>query len=277
MNFTPSDLAALAALISEAKQRYGKASMERIEETFAVVAGLRPRCEPEDPYQRGSEVIFPGLTAKAWHNPEDFEIIAQLEEGWEIIKQEMLAVLERKMGFQQFVRFDLDDPRSEVPFEWKALYLKDGPTLFPENRALCPETIRIISKSSRIGDIVVFSALNPGGHITPHNATFNYQLNIHMGLSVPEGDCAIRVGGEVRKWEPGKCLIFDSSFEHEAWNRADSTRFIFFTNFWHPELTDPEVDVLTRAYEIVSKEEADRHNYAVMYEKERLVGQKWWK
>lgn len=38
---------------------------------------------------------------------------------------------------------------------------------------------------------------------------------ICLSLQVPPG-CRIRVGREWRSWHPGRCLVFDDSYEHEV-------------------------------------------------------------
>lgn len=37
-----------------------------------------------------------------------------------------------------------------------------------------------------------------------------------MPLIVPDGDCGMRVGADVRRWEEGTATLFDDSFEHEV-------------------------------------------------------------
>ena len=46
-----------------------------------------------------------------------------------------------------------------------------------------------------VENYVIFSALDPQGHIAPHHATYNWTFNVHLGLIVPD-DCALRVKGE---------------------------------------------------------------------------------
>ena len=41
---------------------------------------------------------------------------------------------------------------------------------------------------------------------------------------MPEGDCEIICGGEARRWEEGKVIVFDDSFEHEVHNETDQVR-----------------------------------------------------
>ena len=83
------------------------------------------------------------------------------------------------------------------------------------------------------------SVLLPGTHIRPHTGTTNARVRTHLGVAVPDGDAAIRVtdaGGTegVHRWEVGKVLAFDDSFEHEVWNRAESARVVIILDFWHP-------------------------------------------
>jgi aspartyl/asparaginyl beta-hydroxylase (cupin superfamily) len=63
-------------------------------------------------------------------------------------------------------------------------------------------------------------------------------------VKVPDGDCAIRVGDETRRWHEGKCLVFDDYFEHEAWNRTDEDRLVLIVDLWHPGLSATEVTLL---------------------------------
>ena len=51
----------------------------------------------------------------------------------------------------------------------------------------------------------------------------------------------MRVGDEIKHLEKDKCIIFDDSFNHEAWHDGQSTRINLILDFWHPELTDDEV------------------------------------
>jgi len=51
--------------------------------------------------------------------------------------------------------------------------------------------------------------------------------------------CRIRVGDDIRHWEPGKSLMFDDVFNHEVWNDTDETRVILFVDVERP-LPEPE-------------------------------------
>ena len=55
----------------------------------------------------------------------------------------------------------------------------------------------------------------------------NAKLRVHIGLRVPQDSSGgqlvsgMRVGTEMRQWEEGRAIVFDDSFEHEVWWRAE--------------------------------------------------------
>jgi aspartate beta-hydroxylase len=81
--------------------------------------------------------------------------------------------------------------------------------------------------------------LRPGSHILPHRGVTNTRLVTHLPLIVP-ADCALRVGGEVHAWQEGRCVTFDDTFEHEAWNRSGDTRVVLILDSWNPDLDEAE-------------------------------------
>ena len=99
--------------------------------------------------------------------------------------------------------------------------------------------------------IALWSLLKPGTHIQPHHGLLNTRLICHIPLIVP-GDCALRVGNETREWREGEALIFDDSFEHEAWNRSDSTRVVLLFEIWRPEISLEERAALTAIFETIN-------------------------
>jgi aspartyl/asparaginyl beta-hydroxylase (cupin superfamily) len=278
MALTATDLEALSILLSRSRKEFGANAVERLEKAFTIGSSSEAPPVPVEPYQRGAAFLFPGLPSKPWLDPADFRTVGRLERSWKTIKDELHAVLDKRRGFQQYIRTGDDqptDPIFDVPKEWKALYLKKALEYFPENRALCPETASIIADNPEVGDMVIFSALNPGGVIAPHCASYNWIVTAHLGLDVPE-NCGLRVGSETRTWEEGKCLVFDVSFEHEAWNRGDHTRFVLLVNLWHPDLTSVEIEVVEQAIQIMLEQDKADYVEAVKKKSGQLRGEKWW-
>ncbi|MEV0326943.1 aspartyl/asparaginyl beta-hydroxylase domain-containing protein [Micromonospora echinospora] len=66
----------------------------------------------------------------------------------------------------------------------------------------------------------------------------------HLGLVIPEGDCALRVGNQTRHWHEGSTLVFDDTVEHEAWNRTNETRTVLLFDFLRPGQSMDQLDDL---------------------------------
>lgn len=127
---------------------------------------------------------------------------------------------------------------------WKTFHFHHGKKRIEKNCALCPKTTELIEQIPGYWiRHAVFSLLEPGAHAKPHRDGGSYSLNCHLGLLIPE-KCNIRVGSEIRSWQEGKCILFDTSFEHEVWNHSNERRVVLQITTWHPELTQDEQQVL---------------------------------
>jgi aspartate beta-hydroxylase len=56
---------------------------------------------------------------------------------------------------------------------------------------------------------------------------------------------AVRVGGEDHAWQQGRCITFDDTFLHEAWNHSERTRVVVLLDVWNPYLTPVEIEVFS--------------------------------
>lgn len=185
---------------------------------------------------RGS--VFPELTSTPWHDPAQFEWVKQLEASTDVIREEVLQAVQQRAGFSQYFYPGVGNE------SWQSQMFYKGGTRIEENCARCPETARIIEQlpGGTVREAMV-SLLEPKAYIKPHRDSGNQLLTCHLGLRIPN-DCAIRVGGETRTWSEGRCLIFDTTFEHEAWNESDEPRVVLLVDFWHPDLTAVEREFL---------------------------------
>ncbi len=109
---------------------------------------------------------------------------------------------------------------------WNVFGLRFQAIDLPEAHEMCPVISGLISRYDDLIDTLGFSVLNPGTVIHPHKGITDTVLRCHMGISVPEGDCAIRVGDEIYKWQNGVAFVFDDTLEHEAWNKTDQKRIV---------------------------------------------------
>ena len=78
----------------------------------------------------------------------------------------------------------------------------------------CPNTCSLIEQCDDVY-IAMFSILEPGNFIPPHNGPSTLCLRYHLGLSIPQdkNNCFITVNGEKFIWEEGNSSIIDKKLD----------------------------------------------------------------
>jgi hypothetical protein len=231
------------ALFGRIKQVHGADSISRVEEMVRAGKGRR------HPLQQGAKWILPGISATPWHDPygwaEIAPVVRQFEDAHPAMKREFESAWHaRRDTFSAYEHY------LSVQHDWNALYLYRGAALVPESAELAPTTFGVLRDhvvhTRKICPLLEshFSVLLPGARIKPHCDLWNFSINLHVAIDVPNG-CGITVAGQTRGWTEGKCLLFDYSFEHEAWNEGDRPRTCLLVDLWHPETSAAEREALT--------------------------------
>lgn len=205
----------------------GRSRFQRYVEALASAGTEAPRTR------------YPDLTSQPWHDPAGLALARSLEDEYPVIRRELLA-------------FDLAAFHSErEPIRrhgaWDVLFLYQRGKKHPDICTRCPITTQIVEAHTTLrapAGLIYVSRLAAGSHVAPHWGPTNVRLRCHLGLQVPAGDCALRVDGEARRWAEGRCLVFDDSFEHEAWNRTAADRLVLIVDLWHPDLSATEIGLL---------------------------------
>jgi aspartyl/asparaginyl beta-hydroxylase (cupin superfamily) len=211
--------------------------------------------------QQPSMFYFPGLPQRAFYEREEFDWLPQVEAATPAMQAELAERMKGGADFRPYVEARTDRPAPNNPLKddpsWGAHYFWNNGEVVSEHAAAAPATMEALAAAPipRIRDrspMALWSLLKPGTHIQPHTGMLNTRLIVHIPL-VTNADCALRVGPETRRWEPGKALIFDDSFEHEAWNRGTETRVILLFEIWRPEIGAAEREALTRLFETIDE------------------------
>jgi aspartyl/asparaginyl beta-hydroxylase (cupin superfamily) len=212
--------------------------------------------------QAPSTFYFPYLANRQFFEREEFDWVAELEAETPAIRAELEAVIAEGADFQPYMEHEPDRARREFyglhgDPSWTALYLWRDSRIVEENARRCPRTMAALDRvpMTRIGartPSALFSKLTPGAHIPPHRGMLNCRMIAHLPLIVPDG-CWLRVGNETRRWEEGKLLIFDDSFEHEARNESAETRIVLLFDLWRPELSDDEKAGISDIFDTIDR------------------------
>ncbi|MEV6726333.1 aspartyl/asparaginyl beta-hydroxylase domain-containing protein [Streptomyces xanthochromogenes] len=211
--------------------------VERVREGLEVTAQGRIG---EVAGNQSPEVFFPGLTARPWWNRDDFPWLDDLEASASVIRGEFQAIAGHTDHTVAPPTGLAEDGK------WRALYLSCIGKPHAKNLAAFPRTLKTLSviPGGTSSGMTYFSTILGGTHITPHSGFTNAHLRCHLSLINTEGS-RIRVAGEERSWEEDKAFVFDDSYEHEVWNEGSDRRTVLLLDFWHPDLTSPEIVALT--------------------------------
>jgi len=167
---------------------------------------------------------------------QQFDFASYLESNWQEIRDEYLSLPENV--FEPWVQ------REMYGEGWSVYGLHAFGKPIKASLEKCPRTASVLSKIPNL-TTAGFSRLSPQTHIKPHVGWVTTVYRLHLGLVVPE-QCGLRVGNEVRNWIEGKCLIFDDTFEHEAWNESNQNRAVLLVDFIRPGLEKTEQDTPPR-------------------------------
>jgi aspartate beta-hydroxylase len=232
------------------KQTHPGADITRIERALDTHLGRRAP-PAAHPLQRPSFLHIDQLPAQAWFDAGDFPFLREIEARTDEIRAELLAVLADEAELVPYV--DMPD-HAPAAAHWRALnrsprwsgyhFYRHGEVVTAHALA-CPRTFAALQALPLIripehAPEALFSVLRPRTHIPPHTGVINGRLTVHLPLVVPENCGALRVGGEARGWAEGRCLVFDDSLVHEAWNNSDHTRVVLIFDIWDPRLSEAE-------------------------------------
>jgi aspartyl/asparaginyl beta-hydroxylase (cupin superfamily) len=200
----------------------------------------------------GTRPHYPGLKSQPWYQPADFPLAVYLEKNYQAIQAELLALSPAE--FQRAIG------RIKRSGDWDVLFFYERGYRHDDHCDVCPVTMRGIEAypaMRTVAGLIYMSRMRGRTHITAHRGPTNMRLRCHLALKIPQGDCAIRVGNYARRWQEGKCMIFDDHFEHEAWNHTENERIVLVIDIWHPGLSTNEIALLNGL-----------HGYAYAYARE---------
>ena len=188
-----------------------------------------------DPLQRPVEYL-PGASAQPVYDPAGFWFVEHLESSYPKIRAELDAVVDpRRHGFLPVEEPLLDAGTWDQVVLYEAGRRQDAAcAAFP----VLADVVEQIPEATTLGPgVVTLSWLNPGAHIVPHCGRTNGQLRVHLGLRVPPG-AELRVGAERLRWQEGRCIVFDDSFEHEVWHDGTEPRIVLLLDVLYPGLDE---------------------------------------
>lgn len=245
------------------RAQHGASALQRVDR---ALSGYLKEWDstPVDSRQRPRFFFFSDLPNTPYLDPYLQPWAKRLEASFAAIREEAIRVWTEGQRLQDFLELS-DSARLEdylrgdgVTPAWEAFFFYRHGHRFDANHSLCPRTSEVLESIElcRIEEQapeICFSVLKPRSHIMPHYGVTNVRLVMHLPLLVPP-DCALNLidVGE-HHWQEGKLMMFDDTFQHEAWNRSDETRIVLLMDCWNPHLTGVEQLAVKQLIEMISR------------------------
>lgn len=157
---------------------------------------------------------------------DNYEFLKKIQDNSMEIKNEILQYDSSLLKNME----DLSEEQQRIveKRKWKVLFLKVYGKELSKNISAFPITSQLL-KTNKI-TTAMFSILEPQTLISAHRGPYKGVLRYHLGLVIPTDykKCAIRINSEVYNWKEGESLLFDDTYEHEAWNYSQERRVILF-------------------------------------------------
>lgn len=249
--------ALLFALLEPLHREYGREALTRVEQALRIYLGEEAPLYPDE-RQRPTFFYLPGLPPAPYLDRSLFGWIDALEAEAPAIRRELEALLQSASGERVFTSDELERQNlrgGHAPPSWNGYYFFRHGKRRSDNCTACPNTARALdalplSHVRDHGPEVLFSVFAAGTHLLPHRGVTNTRLVGHLPLIVPE-NCALNVAGGTHAWREGRVVVFDDTYEHEAWNRSDEIRVVLIFDLWNPFLSDVERVAVTRLIESI--------------------------
>jgi aspartate beta-hydroxylase/beta-hydroxylase len=163
--------------------------------------------------------------------------LRRLEQNWATIRREVEGILPDLKGVPRYYELDPGQygiSKTEAGADWRVFMLNAYGKYPPKNRAMCPETCRLLDEIPGVF-VAFFSILDPGKSVPAHHGPLRTYLRYHLGVVTPKNNPpSIRVRDQVHTWQEGQSFFFDDSWEHEVINKSDGVRVVLIVDIIRP-------------------------------------------
>lgn len=244
------------------RSEVGVEQLTRVDRAVAAYLG-EWEAVPESRRQQPKFFFFPDLPQGPYHDPHLHAWASRLQDEFPKIRSEAQRVWGEDQGFPNFLEFKEGENQSVYlqgagpKPAWEAFFFYRHGKRYDANHERCPNTSRVLESIQlcRIQDQapeICFSVLAPGSHIMPHYGVTNTRLVMHLPLIVP-ANCALNVVGlGEHAWREGELMMFDDTFQHEAWNHSKESRIVLLMDCWNPHLTENERIAVKHLFESIT-------------------------
>jgi len=158
-----------------------------------------------------------------------------LEQHYRVMQDELTSIIDTIDHIPSFQQLAPEQYKLTKDDQWRTFFLMAYKSRYAPNIDRCPRTFDLLQHIPGL-TTAFFSIFGPGKHLPPHRGPYAGVLRLHLALRVPDpyDQCGIRIHKHVIHWQTGKVVIFDDTYEHEAWNHTTGHRIVLFVDFERP-------------------------------------------
>ena len=166
---------------------------------------------------------------------------ADFEGAFPAIRAECVALMAEMGAIPQF--HEVMEQQAELSQHggrfWRVFILRAYGADHHPHQARCPTLGRLLRAHPEVTS-ATFSILEAGKHIPAHRGPFRGILRYHLPLVIPPArggrpSNRLRVDGETYALEEGRGILWDDTYEHEAWNDSGAVRAVLLLDVFRPE------------------------------------------
>jgi len=180
------------------------------------------------------KILFEANTP-AIYPSEVFDWTKTLEQHYPLIKRELEQVMQQYSTIPELKSLSEEQERIVIGNHWKSFFFYAYGRAIDKNCTLCPKTVRALQHIPGMRT-AFFSIMAPDTCLLPHRGLYKGVLRYHLALKVPKDftKCVLKINHHELHWHEGESLIFDDTYEHEAWNKSNEVRVVLFVDFIRP-------------------------------------------
>lgn len=173
---------------------------------------------------------------------QDFPNGAAFVDNWQAIREEALNIarnVEKVPRFHEIMPEQADISANDGR-DWRMYIMKAYGVEDAGHMAACPRLAALVRERPEVLSCS-FSVLGPGKHIPAHRGPIRGIIRFYMVLKMPRAAdgrpaAVLRVADTEHRLEEGEYLLWDDTFEHEAWNGSEEVRIVLSLDVWRPRM-----------------------------------------
>lgn len=160
----------------------------------------------------------------SFFNVSEFDWVKNIEENWQVIRDEMLVELNPdNIPVPNYNPNLVSDAKV-----WRNICFYNYMWRKSKVCKRYPKTHALLKQIPNLS-YAALNILEPNSEIFPHQGDTNITARFHLGIVIPAGlpECGMQVNDEQTEWREGKLFAFSDAHWHSVWNKTDKHRFVF--------------------------------------------------